>query len=1794
MVRGNMLRLAVALSGVAMLVNGCKCDEVKPPVTCADAVVVFEQPTAGATVDSTFDVSIVARTADGAAFNFDSASLKIGSGTFTGEVSGNRATFIGVTAAAGAQELSAAIAQGSCSQTGKQTVTVRGTSCTTPAVTAVTFPQDTQPNGPNGTLNSIELPVGQAIQVRVAATCVSGVQVRIKRGMSVVSGLTSFMNSEAVVTLNDTNPANDTYAFTAELVRDGQVVGSAGASAVGTIRVDRAVPTIAITTTSGPFGPKHDVSMSPGFQLDIVGTAMTGATCELTVNGETRSGLMPSEATGEFSAQFTLPAVTGMQTVTLRCVDASGNVAEVTRTIELDFKAPTVTADAGTGVITTVPHPVSVSADAEDGSTVVASIAGISVATGTITGDRSTLQIPFSSDGTFTIEISVTDESGNKGTTTITVTVALDVCGITFTRPLGAAVLLTSTQLQDGGYSFQTTSRAVCAGSVATLFRGDLLADGGVTGAQQVGTATLSSTGVADFPALTMANGDFQFRAQVSSDAGISSASVKVIVDLDGPSITNPVVPTGQPAALITAAQDTSSSSAGVQRTLAFVARSPGGAPVDVCVTHPTDENGAMLGTSPECGTGYFLLRQGVTSPVSGFSFPEGTYDIKIVITGTTVSSPPVRVSVDGTRPCVQGTSRLLPQDTNGDGRLNIAELAGAQPKLEFALGCNDTQASLAAVNGVVVRDITSGVAGAVRASTTTFTPGAVTVTLTDTYATEVDLNLFVELTDLIGNKNLLASMGSPSTFAFRVDPVAPVCVVNSPMQDTLNIAQVPGGNLSVDIVTSPDVGDAGVSIAFSGQAARPVTPVLNTATTAYTLTGDATYTIGATCTDVALNATTALARTTRIDLVAPTCSVAAPLAGAVFTDNDVVTTINVTGVDAGTPVMVNSTVTGISNNLLQVAVGGASATGTVRYPNGTQNISASLADDTGNTCTTAPVSIVMNSTACSLDFVTPGSINTNAHGSWLNRAGAGLVAEPADGTPTPGSGTATVAVVTSDCGPGKNVYLYAGGASTTPGGAPVVTTAGGLATFASQAFPEGSQYTVSIDNGSGRLSHRSFTVSLKAPSVGGISLLRSAQVMTAVPVARNAALIFGAAGGNLRVETATATDMVFGDLSAANNNAQIGLGLTNIDGAAVGTVQGTLEVLEDTTPLLPTVTVGGAPFTPTLPQLTIGHRLDDSATTLVIRVTSPAGNTYTSTHSAQVDVVAPAAPTVTRNLTSARTATVELNWGVVYDDGTNAASGGLTGGSLAAGYEIRWTTSSVPSNNAMAAVTDYVNSKAESVEPWSASAITKSISVPPLNTYFIAVRARDEVGNYSAFAAPTALSNFWGASQSVGNVSLTAAAGLGFGQNLAAGKLNNDAIDDLVVAAPTRATNVGSVFVFFGGAGFASQSTCALPNCQEIQPPDSAAGLFGTDVSVGNVGDSATEGRDDLLVAQPTWSSTSTGRAFLYFGTVGASISTTDIVEFRGVAGTNFASTARIIPSIDSDSLGEIVFSAHGFGGGQGRLYIFKGRTVSDWLALKTAGGGFVAPSAADWIIDGPSTIATNGNQFGRQRWGLQGLGDLNGDGRPEFAVPISKETDGAPTPSQLQKLFIFSGMAVANATAAIPSSSALNVLTPQLPIGTSASFDGFARAVVGNLDIVGDTSKDLLVAYPQNARIHLYTSPLLVAPAGASFETISGSQLFGFTIAAADVNGDSKVDILAGEVPATFGRAWLLSQRSGTTAFDTGIGTLPTFWSSELRVNTASTRFGRIVLLTDLTGDGNPEVIVTDDALNNVQVWR
>lgn len=1813
MLPGNMMRLVCAVAGVAMVLSGCASCGGPGPVDCTDTTIAFETPTADQTVDSPFEVSVNVKLPDGAAFGIDSAQLSVSDGApINGTVSGNRATFAGVTAAPGAQTLAVTIAKGSCSKSSSaQTITVRD-ACTTAAVTAVSFPQDTAAGG-LGVLNRAELPPGTNLQVQVDARCVTDVQVRIKRGTTEVSPLTSFVNGSAVITLPSLPDSdNADYDLFAELVRGGVALNSPSTvGATGTIRVRRAQPSCAVTTM-GTFGPTGDVSSATGYQMRVVGTMDANSTGTLAVNGQSPVAVTPGTMS-IVSADFTLPG-SGAYTATLTCTDANANTntATGTFTVNLDPLSVTIVSPANvdggaTMVVTQSPLQVQVATNAPDGSTARISQNGTPMGSRTVVGGMVTLPVSFGLDGVFTLIVEVSDPIGNVGSATLVVTVTLDGCGGIFSRPGACPALLTPTQLVGGAYSFQTTSKAACANQPAALFRADVLGDGGTTAEVAAGTANLTGGGIANFPPLSLASGGYVLRAQVSNvgvDAGVSQVSCQVTVDLEGPSITSPVQPTGAPYATVNANQDALPLVPGVQRPasiggLSFSARVPSGGRVDVCTTQQFNADvGMNRPTSPECGSGWYVLIQGVVSPVDLFTFPEGNYQIKIVVVGgglaVAPSSAPLPILSDSIRPCLTG--RLLPQDGSADGQLNIAELNGAAPKLEFALGCGDTSpADLAATTPVGVRNVVSGVPAAPRASTAVFAGGKYGVDLPVPGGSESDLNLFIELTDLAGNKNLYQPSNDPSSFLLRVDLAAPVCDILSPgpSQTLIGIAGAPGGTFPMQIATSADVGTNGVHATFGAVGSQDVTPANSVAMANFSVTGTATYAVSASCTDRSGNASTAAIRNVTIDLDVPTCTLTAPATGA-YATNRLLTTVAVVGAD-GRPVTIRSDlqVAPITTTLV-VTTGTASAI--LQYPKGVQTVTAEVQDLAGNACTPGSVSGVnVTSDACSLEL---RNVVVNAAGSWKNRSATSALSNL---TATTGDMSGVIAN-SADCRSGERVTLQ----KTAPG--PVgsvielVTAANGDVVLATPVgLTDGDTWTVTSYSATATPTTADIRVGLRVPSATGVTL-------NGYSVAAGQPLYFVAPSDNFNLNPAAGTpktDRYFADQAASTPGAQASIVISNTSGLVYGSSDGRIDVLyTPATVPLATQAVAVVGFTtPSIP-LTLDH---DTTGTLTVRLTSAAGNVADIlAASAAVDVIAPAQPAMTPlALASARDATLNAGWSTVYDDGVDSTSPSLSvaaGAPFERGYDLRWTTTAVYGNAALANDSAFFSSSNVSTVVHAATAL----DVPPLNTYFVVARARDEVGNYSAFlpaADPLAVTktqtliNMWG-----GDVLLSVAGAAGdFGTTVAAeSSVIGDSIADVVVSSPGRG-NVGSVYVFRGQNPFNGFSgACSGANCQELTPPDGLGTLFGSDVSInGNVADDTTDPTtlrvSDIVIGQRSF--TATGRAFIFLGTNSSAISKS--IEIRGdAANISIGYTTRILNDIDGDGYDELAISAVSFGGGRGRIYLFKGRSFADWQTAFVSGQNYVSVTSADWVIEAESVLSADpanaSNGLGLARLGLISLpgftGRLRTDGgvAPEVVVPLARVN--------LSRSVIYGFDRLRTSSVAAP----LGVLDggiqtlSQTPVGASANtaFTGFSASAFAGA-VQGGT--DLYVGFPYRQTVTRFSNwGSGGVPGGNGSGTITGPVYFGQQITAGNLDrASSQPDLVVAEGSPANNGVWVLYQRAA--AFPAAVGgTNLNFWTSEfrpMRLGSASAAI-RIVAVGDVDGVNGQDLVIAD--MGSVHIWR
>lgn len=1784
-----MTRLAFAVSAVVM-VGGCTCKPTTPD--CTESTVTFERPTAGATVEGAFPVTINVKNPDGTTFDIDAATLSVGSATFTGAITGNVAEFTDVSAPVGMQTLSVSIAKNSCSKTVTSTVNVNST-CSTPTITSLS-----SASAPNQMANSITWPRGSAFDLKVVGTCTSGLQARVhvtNAAGAVIGTATDFVNGNANFSLTSAGgmPQGDgVVTLFVEMLRAGQVVASLSQQ----FSVTRAGPascTIDPLDARGPSGDSNAVT--PGYQIIVTGQITDGSGGTLVLNNGTPVTVTPNN--GRFVHEFTVTPPTNMEStlpLSLTCTDSNSNTSMAMESVTLDFLPPTIHLDSPANCaasLATFTTTASATVGGAEGQMVSfssrpasmptampAPIGSASVSNGMASGS-----ITFPSNGSFVLLASVSDAHGNTAQDVVGdvacadggaggIVVNSSLCTLNFTRPTMSPATILRPAVVGGNYALSLTSSCMNAPVKLSI-------DGTLTT-----TTSTDGAGVVGFNVSAVDGSTFVYRACVAN-AGANPdtcTSVSVTYRLSQPTIVSPS-PSLMP---LNSSRDMSDSMAGVQYDLAFT--SPPGLATYVCSNQTPAPGNAVA--CPDGSSGFWVLAGGssFSSPQMGFTFPDGTYSLIVVSQaagGQYDTSAPLAVVADGLRPCVAIGLTVL-GDTNNDQALNASELAGTV-SARFTLGCGDVPANITSVKwtsgcGATLHNQASGVSEAA---------GVYTVVLQrSTLPTPVEqqYQFGIQVTDNHGNTNVLCGTtpapNAGALFSLRVDDTPPVCTIAGLSNNAVfglagdADSSTAGFQLRTNVDTSTDVVTTAVAVTVTGATSTAGTASRTgdrvTRDFTFPATGTNTVSVGAVCTDAAGNATTGTSRTgILLDRDPPTCTLVTPANNSSSGTFSIATRVDVTGAE-GQTVTVRSGATDVGT--LTVASG--TAQGTLTYGSGMQSITATVSDTAANACTTSANALNVNAVGCSLTITAPTATITALNSTPVS----------------PGVASIQVAATSSNCQAGQVVKLY----RVLPGPRTLLSTSAtgvgtGLVSFTTNVNDGTTvQYDVEIDNGAGVLN---------TPTTGSLAV--DISPATIGSVSPNLPTIFVVSNTNVNVPGDT---RYFVD-AAAGAPGDITFTLSNVTGASGGSARVRL-----TTPS----SVVGTQSIATSPAATVAvvAQFPQKTTNAeyVVEVLDASGNVAEAFRgTVSVDVIAPAAPAFTKTFaaaTDARVGNVLITIATPTYDDTLAASGAH------AGYDIRWTTerqwtdtlgarAGAPCLELSSDYFDSAKAVAGPVAAWSMSSVLQPLSLPPANRYCIAVRAKDALGNYSAYVAPTVLNND---AREHELTNPTATAAQDFGLVLAAGgSLNNDALDDLVVGGSRRTittANVGAVYVYFGGAGFGAQTTCTLPACQEITPYDTAtSGRFGASLAVGDVGGPSAS--PDLVVGSPFFS-TSTGRVMLYFGSsTQATIDTATYIEFRGAqTNTRLGEVVAVMPGRSGQTLLAISAHTEPFSGAtatnQGRVYIYRSRTLAEWQAMRNASNVVIVNSAtADWVIEGPLPVSTQspspsaGNQFARVRGGISTVGDMNGDSIPELAISMAKNTtDG-------NKVFIYAGREARDAGTSGSDMAATDGGAP-LQMLSSSTIDptevglltGLGTRLVGGA-IYGATAPDLLVTKQDLGQAFLYRDGA-GGVFGAPDIMIQGieSLSFGAWASMGDFNGDSKMDIAVGDGANAGGSGWVFFQ-NGNNKFDANAAN--GFYQSRLL---GAGSKGICTAAGDFDGDGVQDLAMGDSTTSpgKVFVWH
>ncbi|WMS44552.1 hypothetical protein RDV64_09275 [Acuticoccus sp. MNP-M23] len=435
-----------------------------------------------------------------------------------------------------------------------------------------------------------------------------------------------------------------------------------------------------------------------------------------------------------------------------------------------------------------------------------------------------------------------------------------------------------------------------------------------------------------------------------------------------------------------------------------------------------------------------------------------------------------------------------------------------------------------------------------------------------------------------------------------------------------------------------------------------------------------------------------------------------------------------------------------------------------------------------------------------------------------------------------------------------------------------------------------------------------------------------------------------------------------------------------------------------------------------------------------------------------------------------------------------------------------------------------------------------------------------------------------------------------------AAGDVNGDGIDDVIVGAPSGddgGTYAGEAYVVYGqSGGLGTIDLSALTAAQGfIIQGDTSGDYAGTSVSA--AGDVNGDGIDDVIVGATYGSDGGTlaGEAYVVYGQSGGmgNIDRSTLTAAQGFiiqGDTEFDQAGRSVSAagdVNGDGIDDVIVGApYGDDGGRyaGEAYVVYGQsgglgTIE--LSALTAAQGF--------IIQGD----TGGDQAG---FSVSAAGDVNGDGIDDVIVGARNGNDGGSRASEAYVVYGQSGGVGTIDLSALTASQGFiiqgDASGDQAGWSVSAAGDvngdGIADVIVGAPfgDDGGSIAGEAYVVYGQSGGLGTIDLSALTAAQGFIIQGDTFNDAAGWSVSAAgDVNGDGIDDVIVGAPSGSdggnaAGEAYVVYGQSG------GLGTidLSALTAAQgfiIQGDTGGDEAGRSVSAAgDVNGDGIDDVIV------------
>ena len=401
-----------------------------------------------------------------------------------------------------------------------------------------------------------------------------------------------------------------------------------------------------------------------------------------------------------------------------------------------------------------------------------------------------------------------------------------------------------------------------------------------------------------------------------------------------------------------------------------------------------------------------------------------------------------------------------------------------------------------------------------------------------------------------------------------------------------------------------------------------------------------------------------------------------------------------------------------------------------------------------------------------------------------------------------------------------------------------------------------------------------------------------------------------------------------------------------------------------------------------------------------------------------------------------------------------------------------------------------------------------------------------------------------------------------GFVSVSAAGDVNGDGFDDVIIGSPYDYFGAGGAYVVFGKGDFTGLDLPGISEPDGFVITGEPGSYDFAGLSVSAAGDFNGDGYDDLIVGAPYGDNGGdyAGEAYVIFGKMGGfgPVDLSNLAEGEGfvIQGDDEYNKAGYSVSgagdINGDGFDDIIVGApYASSGGthSGTAYVIFG-TGEDISAIDLSN----LASDAGFIIQGDDT----GDHLG---WSVSAAGDVNNDGYDDIIVgaPDNDNTrGGAPRTIDAGETYIIFGKAGGFGTIDVTNLAE----TDGFLLQGEEAYDRAGLSVSGAGDVDGDGFHDLLIGAPYSDA---------AGEQSGAFYLVSGRFDFG-RHARDDFDGDGRSDILWRH------EGGLLTDWLGTM---TG-GFQQNFANSAANVATS----WQVVGTGDFNGDGQADILWRHDS--------